>query len=891
MLDRLLAPLAAGATVLTPTRRLAQAVRRAFDQAQELAGHAAWPSPDVLSWSAWLQREWQSAQFVSPLPLLLDAQQELALWERIVRASPEAERLLNVEAVAAEARDAWHIVCEHRLAEGLRRGPQSEETRAFLAWSEAVLQFCARERLIETARLPDELAHQFSAGNLAYPQRLVLFGFDVLDPQRAALIAALQERGAQVEHFGPGDGSGYAAVCAHAGPEQEVRAAASWTRRILEHSPNARIGVVVPDLAPRRSTIARVFDDVLVSQALLAPGSTRQRPWNLSLGQPLSEWPVVHAALLALELPTGRMPAMQVGMLLRSPFLGEAETERMSRALLDLRLCDLHEPHVDLDTLEYEAAREQRLHACPLLLARVRTLRRRTRELLHQRHLPSAWGPHLQSALAALGWPGQRSLDSDEHQTVEAWRELVAGLARFDFILGGIGYAGAVQLVRRLAADRLFQPETPEVPVQILGVLESAGLEFDHLIVLGLHGEAWPRPARPNPLLPIELQRRAGVPASSAGWELAFARRVMDGWRHAAPHVVFSYPRMEEDRELRPSTLLASLPAARLLPDFETYHARIHASAAMEELEDIAVCALPAGAQLRGGTSVLRDQAACPFRAYAAYRLGGGEVEHPLDGLDAGERGTLVHDALAQFWIAAHDHASLQGMSAQQREDAVREAVDRALAQFAPRRRSLFRSRIIDLERKRLVRLLLEWLEIDAQRPTFEVLPPEQPQDALIGGLRLRMRLDRIDRLPDGRELLIDYKTGGATSRSWFGERPDEPQLPAYAITRAKPPSGLAFGIVRRGECRLHGLAQDGDMARGIDALQAAKPEDKAADWPAQIARWRAVLDALGEQFRGTLVRVDPKKHPGTCRNCAFGSLCRVRELLGIDDAESDDGD
>jgi ATP-dependent helicase/nuclease subunit B len=882
MLDNLLAPLAAGATVVTPTRRLAQAVRSGYDLAQQAAGRSAWPSPDVLSWSAWQQREWQAAQFVSPLPLLLDAQQELALWERVIRASPEAARLLHVEAAASEARDAWAALCAYRLSAALDQMPSTDETQAFLAWRDAFLQFCTREHLIDPARLPDELAHQFAAGNLRAPQRLILFGFDTVDPQRAALGDVLRSRGSQVEALAPASAPGHASVSVHPGPEQEIRASAVRAREILQRSPHARIGIVVPDLGPQRATMARIFDDVLLPDAVLSPGRMRARPWNLSLGEPLSDWPVVHAALLVLELAQGKLPAARTGMLLRSPFLGDAETERMSRALLDARLCDLREPYVDLDTLEYEARRENRLHASPLLLQRLWQLRRRTRDAMHQRQPPSAWGPYLQSLLVAMGWPGQRTLDSEEHQAVEAWRELIADLARFDLILGAIGHASAVQLVRRLASERLFQPETPDVPVQILGVLESAGLRFDHLMVLGLHGEAWPRPARPNSLLPVNLQRRAGVPRGCAEWELQFARRMMTGWLHAAPDVVFSHAAAEEDRMLRASPLLMRFPRAAAASDVDDYSRLVAASRSLETLEDIVVQPLQPGMRASGGASVFRDQAACPFRAFAAHRLGASQVEHPTEGLDASERGTLVHAALAHFWSAVRDHA---GLNAGNVEEQVREAVDRALAQFAPRRRSLFQSRFIDLERERLAGVLLEWLEVDRRRPPFAVLPPEQAQDVEIGGLRLRVRLDRVDRLPDGREVLIDYKTGEAATRHWLGERPDEPQLPAYAVARTQRPAGLAFAIVKRGKCRLHGLAEDAEIGKGIDSLEAARIDGKADDWPAQVAAWAATLDALGAQFRGTAVRVDPKRYPQTCRTCSFASLCRVGELLGSSDA------
>ncbi len=241
----------------------------------------------------------------------------------------------------------------------------------------------------------------------------------------------------------------------------------------------------------------------------------------------------------------------------------EHQSERGPRALLDARIRKGGEPQTRIERLEYFARDERRRDACPLLVERLRWLRMRARESLDARLLPSAWGPRLQALLAAAGWPGERTLDSDEFQCVEAWRELLAGLSHLDPILGLIAFQTAIDTVDRLAEERLFQPETPLVPVQVMGVLESTALEFDHLFVLGLHAEVWPRPARPNPLLPIEMQRRVNAPGSGPEWELGFAQRMTEGWRRAAPQIVFSWPAADGDRMLAPSPMLSGLPAAR----------------------------------------------------------------------------------------------------------------------------------------------------------------------------------------------------------------------------------------------------------------------------------------------------------------------------------------
>ena len=67
-----------------------------------------------------------------------------------------------------------------------------------------------------------------------------------------------------------------------------------------------------------------------------------------------------------------------------------------------------------------------------------------------------------------------------------------------------------------------------------------------------------------------------------------------------------------------------------------------------------------------------------------------------------------------------------------------------------------------------------------------------------LGGVELRCRIDRIDQVEQGM-VLLDYKTGKVDSKACDGERPDEPQLPAYAVLRSDsasdetPLAGIAF--------------------------------------------------------------------------------------------------
>ena len=59
MTPDLVQALAAGATVITPNRRLALYLKSEYDAAQARSGKSVWPSADALPYGAFLERTWQ----------------------------------------------------------------------------------------------------------------------------------------------------------------------------------------------------------------------------------------------------------------------------------------------------------------------------------------------------------------------------------------------------------------------------------------------------------------------------------------------------------------------------------------------------------------------------------------------------------------------------------------------------------------------------------------------------------------------------------------------------------------------------------------------------------------------------------------------------------------
>ena len=129
--------------------------------------------------------------------------------------------------------------------------------------------------------------------------------------------------------------------------------------------------------------------------------------------------------------------------------------------------------------------------------------------------------------------------------------------------------------------------------------------------------------------------------------------------------------------------------------------------------------------------------------------------------------------------------------------------------------------------------------------------------------------------------MLIDYKTGSPTPAQWDGDRPDEPQLPVYAVTSGLDLAAVAFAQIRVGDLRFKGTATSAEVLPG------AKPND--IEWETQLAQWRSVLEKLAADFRDGVATVDPKTPGKTCEYCGLQSLCRVAEASLAAESEADD--
>lgn len=870
------------AAVVTATIRLARELRHQYDGEQLAAGHRTWPSSDILPISSWLDglwREWlYSGVETSPLQLLRPSH-ERAVWEDVISSSEGGNELLQIPQTAEQVMTAWNLACAWKVPLDSPEWRDSEDSEAFGRWAGEFLSYCEANSWLSGARLPEFIAGRIDDGAIRAPERLVIAGFIETTPVLEQLIESLRRRGSDVEiRQDPASPSRIVRIRL-INHEAEVRTAASWARKGLEaaHSSgvsNHRIGIIVPDLSAYRSQIERVFAEQFHPSNRLAPEHDAERVFNISLGLALTKYPLIDAALLILRMNPHKIPIEDAGRLLRCPFISGAQEEQTRRGLLDRQLRGLRELEVELGEIMALARAKDEPFTCPKVAM---CLARWQDEWSHLPAVQSAsdWVSAVSGLLRALGWPGDRMLNSAEYQTVETWNQLLSELAGMDLVRGGMTRSTALSVLRRMASARQFQPESEPAPIQILGLYESSGLLFDQLWIMGMDDKVWPPSSGPNPFLPVRLQRRLNLPQCSPKRELEFAKLLVSRMQSQAPDVVVSNPNRVGDLDLRPSPLFVDLlekSEAELggVP-YPKYTEELRLSSCMETIEDHEAPRWD-GSETRGGTAIFSYQAACPFRAFGQIRLGADAQDVVQPGLSALDRGLLIHRVLERVWARLKSHARLMSTDQSRLAALVGMTADAVIKELSGRRRALRQPRFAAIEQSRLQRLVVEWLELEKSRKPFSVLRREEKRRVRVGGIDIGIRADRVDVLEDGTLVVIDYKTGLNGPSKWEGDRPDEPQLPLYAITAESELSGLFFGSLKTGKVGFSGLAAV------VGLVPDVRPNGQNVSLEVAMENWRVVLHRLGQEFQSGKATVDPKESGTTCLHCSLTPLCRIND-------------
>jgi len=158
-----------------------------------------------------------------------------------------------------------------------------------------------------------------------------------------------------------------------------------------------------------------------------------------------------------------------------------------------------------------------------------------------------------------------------------------------------------------------------------------------------------------------------------------------------------------------------------------------------------------------------------------------------------------------------------------------------------------------DLYRQQGVEQLREFFAACRRTPAPEVLHTEEFFDVKVGETTVVGRIDRMDKLPDGRIVITDYKTGKPQSQ----EDADESlQLSIYAMAAREKWNYRADHLV------FYNLEENSAVVTRLGELELQAERARIEEVAANIAAGK----------------FDPKPSFGVCRLCAYRSLCPATE-------------
>ncbi len=846
MTNALASRLAQGAEALADDALSAAQLETFLTSAYVSSSQRAWQRARIYSRNAWLSNLWQRLGRES---LLLGSGQARALWSKIVTENVEGAGTVHAEALAAAAQRAWARLLDWDIDPAtLRARPGEPSFAAFLGWADRYRAHLQSAGWLDTSLIT---AHACDAVTAAAATRgdLVIADNRTRRPAFDRLLSVLGDVGVGITTWRPHDVSVNVGRLALADHREELNAALSWACERLSARPTARIAIIATAERGVDAAVRRWF----ASSPLLGVENDTVSLPSLTDSAMADDEPMLGAALDCLKLLGSASGFATLSRVLRSPFLSENRDEYGLRAILETELRSVLSAQADFPS----AFRYGGL--ARLIRARVPQFERRlavaleTLDLAPKFQSATQWARFMDQTLAALGWQG--ASEAAPAEAVELWTRVTTEFCGLTPILGEFRYDDAVAQLERVLRRTKRPIELPVAGITFFSSIEQVGPGYDAAWSTGMSDSAWPRSAQMDHLLPARLQRAHRMPFATPEATLDLCRQQTADFIARVPDVVFSYPETIGDELAAPSPLIKHLGPADVSSSRRFGHRRqleTERNGLHEMVEDPVPPLLER--VVPGGARTIELQAQCPLQAFIEGRLRAQPLDRPERGVGPRLRGVLVHRALELLYGKIASRVALA--TAQERSvltEQIAESVDRALTdglRVASRAQRTLR----DMERRRLQSLVAAMVERDLERDDFLIDALELREEAEIGGVGIRCRIDRVDRLANGRLAVIDYKTGrNVSANGLLTARLKAPQLPLYSLVFAEPPIALAYASLQPRGVTFRGIWEPSDVLPGRPVKL---PPDR--DWDEQRELWHDQLAGLVAEFVAGDGRVFP---------------------------------
>ncbi len=350
IVSRCVALLLEGYTIVTGTERLGHLVRDEFNLYQISQGSESWPSPQSMTWDAWLRSIWfelEQARLTGHRQLLTSNQTTL-LWERLISESIREEHqddfaylLWHVNSTASAAKNAYRQMCSYKISTSDFGDEVSEDVSMFVQWLDKYRSFLQDSNMLDIESAPSEIIARIQQVADLINLKVAIAEIEDWTPQHQWIVDEMRNAGVDVQIIEsyiskmPDD-----VVRVDFGTlDEEISKCASWARTVIEqNSEKCRVGIAVPNLSELQPRIERIFAATLNPNALLEKRQAHNFSFHITIGTALNQVPLVVDMFNLIELMRPKFDIECFSAVLRSDRIKgwDAESEARSKLAMNL---------------------------------------------------------------------------------------------------------------------------------------------------------------------------------------------------------------------------------------------------------------------------------------------------------------------------------------------------------------------------------------------------------------------------------------------------------------------------------------------------------------------------------------------------------------------------
>ena len=869
-----------GSLILTSGGRLARQLQHRHRLQQLEKGNNSWRPLEVRSLNAWLHQSWQDLwESEAPAGSWL----RLRLWYEIIRNNPPPAELPLDLPLCQTLDRTYGVLIRHRLDPTETRFPSP-----LIAWRQHICrEFISALNDLKRwhlAVLPLKVAEVINSGRLTLPKSLIIAAFEAVAPIEEELFRVVSQKTDVTVFPLPKEKPGNVQAVTLPDQKQEILYLGQELLCSCQELRPGSIGVVVPNLELYAHALRRTLSTLLGQR--LTP---QEETFNITLGTPLLEHPLVQAALIPLRLLGDEEKRHVLIGLLLSPYYGAWAGNRRQLARLDRHWREMT-PEADLDSL-YGKAHSRESTLAPYLSPGGIDLLELLAPFQGRSSLSAEkWKDLLNKLWGSVQFPAL----ADESDRV-AFNHLESTLTSLVADLGSWSMDSRTFLawLRQALAAEVFQVAGSEqAGIQVMGLIESRGLAFQRLFLLGMTSTALPQPVRPLPFLDFEERRQ--VLGGTLRSQYEFAHAAFQHLMATAPEIILTRPEEIEGEPVSATpfwpTPWQSTPVDFwTLPNAAWFRAGWLRSAwkgfteshPEETAADHLTTPIPFPKSLSVSSLAVAFQ--CPFRFLIQVLLELKPLAEPVGGLRPEDRGLSIHHVLSCITRKLRPRLHEENLDWELVFPSVHECVNAVHEKMAA-------IPTWQVERRRWLGkefgLLKLWFqeELNNLQAGWHWLAEEIPFKGLtVEGwpTTLNGRIDRVDLHPELGLLCWDYKSGSSPNFSEVFSHLSEPQLPAYLLAI------LQDLVELPGHSQLHKyplqagyITLKSEKNLKLDRLRA-----DANQWQDLLGVWQKRLVELGHQLQQGHFHAEPvpsaqlRERERLCSYCGLLTICGRKNL------------